>query len=70
MRIVTSCSSQGGYPGKIIAKVGAAGDVSEPPLHFELLRAIVQSDPHEFLAARASRNEFAGRDSRRNLILR
>ena len=38
------------YRGKVIAKVGATGGVSEPQLHFELRRGKRPVDPREFLA--------------------
>ena len=37
------------YRGKVIAKVGATGGVSEPQLHFELRRGKRPVDPREFL---------------------
>ena len=39
------------YRGKVIAKVGASGNVSEPQLHFELRRGNRPVDPRQFLAA-------------------
>ena len=37
--------------GKVIAKVGATGNVSEPQLYFELRRGKQPVDPRQFLAA-------------------
>jgi murein DD-endopeptidase MepM/ murein hydrolase activator NlpD len=39
------------HRGKVIAKVGASGNVSEPQLYFELRRGKQPVDPREFLAA-------------------
>jgi murein DD-endopeptidase MepM/ murein hydrolase activator NlpD len=39
------------YRGKIIAKVGATGNVNEPQLHFELRQGKRPVDPRGFLAA-------------------
>jgi len=36
--------------GKVIAKVGATGNVSEPQLYFELRRGKQPVDPRQFLA--------------------
>ncbi len=39
------------HRGKVIAKVGATGNVNEPQLYFELRRGKHPVDPREFLAA-------------------
>jgi murein DD-endopeptidase MepM/ murein hydrolase activator NlpD len=39
------------YRGKVIAKVGATGNVNEPQLHFELRQGKRPVDPRGFLAA-------------------
>ena len=48
------------YRGKVIAKVGATGGVSEPQLHFELRRGKRPVDPREFLDPAPSAGVPAG----------